>query len=224
MTDVAATGAAHARRPADLAARARSGCRCAPIRGAMAGLIVIIVLILLRGLRRCHRARTTRSSSSASIFRQPAGLAGGRHSGTFRSAPTISAATCSRASSTARGISLFIGIIVVTLSLALGHRSSACCPASSAGLPDIGIMRLMDIMLAMPSLLLSIVIVVDPGPRPDQCHDRRRHHLCAALCAPDPRGGADRAVQGLCHGLAGRRRRHAAPHAERRCCRTAWRR
>ena len=36
-----------------------------------------------------------------------------------------SAATCSRASSTARGISLFIGVIVVTMSLGARHCSSA---------------------------------------------------------------------------------------------------
>ena len=60
-------------------------------------------------------------------------------------------------------ISLLVGCIVVTLSLAAGL---ACGLVSGffRGVPDIGLMRLMDILLAMPSLLLSIVIVSILGP------------------------------------------------------------
>jgi dipeptide transport system permease protein len=51
----------------------------------------------------------------------------------------------------------------VTLSLALG-LFFGLMSGFFRGLPDIGIMRLMDIVLAMPSLLLSIVIVSILGP------------------------------------------------------------
>jgi len=60
-------------------------------------------------------------------------------------------------------ISLFIGCIVVTLSLALG-LAFGLVSGFFRGLPDIGLMRMMDIVLAMPSLLLSIVIVAILGP------------------------------------------------------------
>ncbi|MGH6933501.1 MAG: ABC transporter permease subunit [Dongiaceae bacterium] len=60
-------------------------------------------------------------------------------------------------------ISLLIGCIVVTLSLALG-LGFGLIAGFFRGLPDIGLMRFMDVLLAMPSLLLSIVIVAILGP------------------------------------------------------------
>jgi len=60
-------------------------------------------------------------------------------------------------------LSLLIGAIVVTLSLALGI-GFGLLSGFFRGLPEITIMRLMDIVLAMPSLLLSLVIVAILGP------------------------------------------------------------
>jgi len=60
-------------------------------------------------------------------------------------------------------LSLFIGSIVVTISLALGV-GLGLVSGFFRGTADIGIMRLMDIVLSMPSLLLSIVIVAILGP------------------------------------------------------------
>ncbi|KAA3634352.1 MAG: ABC transporter permease subunit, partial [Proteobacteria bacterium] len=59
--------------------------------------------------------------------------------------------------------SLIIGIIVVTLSLTLGIALGLVA-AFARGVVEIGIMRLMDIMLALPSLLLAVVIVAILGP------------------------------------------------------------
>jgi dipeptide transport system permease protein len=60
-------------------------------------------------------------------------------------------------------LSLTIGLIVVTLSLALGI-GFGLVSGFFRGTPDIAIMRLMDIVLSMPSLLLSVVIVAILGP------------------------------------------------------------
>ena len=60
-------------------------------------------------------------------------------------------------------LSLIIGTIVVTLSLALGIAFGMVA-GFFRGVTDIGLMRFMDIILAMPSLLLSIVIVAILGP------------------------------------------------------------
>ncbi|MET1026888.1 MAG: ABC transporter permease subunit, partial [Dongiaceae bacterium] len=60
-------------------------------------------------------------------------------------------------------LSLLIGAIVVTLSLALGI-GLGLLSGFFRGMPEITIMRLMDIVLAMPSLLLSLVIVAILGP------------------------------------------------------------
>ena len=73
------------------------------------------------------------------------------------------------------------------------RSSSASCsawsPASSAARSRSSIMRLMDIILPLPSLLLAIVIVAILGPGPDQRDARGRHRLPAALRAPHPRRG-----------------------------------
>jgi dipeptide transport system permease protein len=60
-------------------------------------------------------------------------------------------------------LSLLIGVIVVTLSLAMGI-GFGLLSGFFRGAPEITIMRLMDIILAMPSLLLSLVIVAILGP------------------------------------------------------------
>ncbi len=59
--------------------------------------------------------------------------------------------------------SLIIGIIVVTISLTLGITLGLVA-AFFRGVTDIVIMRAMDIMLALPSLLLAVVIVAILGP------------------------------------------------------------
>jgi dipeptide transport system permease protein len=60
-------------------------------------------------------------------------------------------------------LSLIIGAVVVTLSLALGVLLGLTA-AALGGTVDIAIMRLMDIILAFPSLLLAIVVVAILGP------------------------------------------------------------
>jgi len=60
-------------------------------------------------------------------------------------------------------LSLIIGSIVVTLSLALGV-AFGLLSGFFRGIPDIGIMRFMDILLSVPSLLLAIVVVAILGP------------------------------------------------------------
>src|SRR5215471_20838670 len=60
-------------------------------------------------------------------------------------------------------LSLIIGSIVVTLSLALGILFGLVS-GFFRGIPDIGIMRFMDVLLSIPSLLLAIVVVAILGP------------------------------------------------------------
>jgi dipeptide transport system permease protein len=60
-------------------------------------------------------------------------------------------------------LALLIGAIVVTLSLAVGVILGLIA-GFARGVTDVLIMRLCDIMLALPSLLLAIVIVAVLGP------------------------------------------------------------
>lgn len=60
-------------------------------------------------------------------------------------------------------LSLMIGFMVVTLALTVG-TSLGLIAAFAGGIVDIVIMRLMDVILVFPSLLLAIVIVAILGP------------------------------------------------------------
>ena len=59
--------------------------------------------------------------------------------------------------------SLLVGVIVVTLSLSAGI-SIGLIAASFRGALEVVIMRMMDVILAIPSLLLALVIVAILGP------------------------------------------------------------
>jgi dipeptide transport system permease protein len=59
--------------------------------------------------------------------------------------------------------SLFVGVIVITLSLSAGI-SIGLIAASFRGALEAVIMRMMDVILAIPSLLLALVIVAILGP------------------------------------------------------------
>ena len=60
--------------------------------------------------------------------------------------------------------SLFIGFVVVIGALVSRRHRSACSPAISAAGSMRVIMRVMDIILAFPSLLLALVLVAILGP------------------------------------------------------------
>lgn len=60
-------------------------------------------------------------------------------------------------------LSLLIGVVVVALSLSVGTVLGLVA-AFAGGVADIVIMRLMDVLLVFPSLLLAIVVVAILGP------------------------------------------------------------
>jgi len=60
-------------------------------------------------------------------------------------------------------LSLLIGAVVVALSLSVGTMLGLTA-AFTGGLLDVAIMRLMDVLLVFPSLLLAIVVVAILGP------------------------------------------------------------
>jgi dipeptide transport system permease protein len=129
--------------------------------GAMAGLTIIVILILC-AIFADVIAPHSPIEQFRENFRQPPVWSDGG-SWTFpRGTDDLGRCLLSRIIHGTR-ISLFVGIIVVTLSLALG-LFFGLMSGFFRGLPDIGIMRLMDMLLAMPSLLLSIVIVSILGP------------------------------------------------------------
>ncbi len=105
-------------------------------------------------------------------------------------------------------LSLLIGIAVVALSIVVGIALGLVA-GFFRGVDEIAIMRLMDIILTLPSLLLAIVIVAILGPGPDERDARGRGRRAAALRAHHARRGDLGDVEGLCH----RRAQRPAPAA-----------
>jgi dipeptide transport system permease protein len=129
-------------------------------KGAMLGLVIVALLVVCAVFADVIAPHDPIEQFRQN-FRQPPVWSGGTWEFPFGT-DDVGRCLLSRIIHGTR-ISLFIGCIVVTLSLALG-LAFGLVSGFFRGLPDIGLMRMMDIVLAMPSLLLSIVIVAILGP------------------------------------------------------------
>jgi dipeptide transport system permease protein len=130
-------------------------------RGAMAGLVVIILLVVIAALADVVAPHSPIEQFRENFLQPPAWATGGSWAFPLGT-DDVGRDVLSRIIYGAR-LSLFIGSIVVTISLALGI-AFGLLSGFYKGMADIGIMRFMDIILSMPSLLLSIVIVAILGP------------------------------------------------------------
>lgn len=130
-------------------------------RGALGGLIVIVVIVALAVLADWVAPHSPIEQFRDNRLQPPAWVAGGSWAFPLGT-DDIGRDILSRLMHGAR-LSLLIGVIVVTLSLAVG-----ICLGLVAGFfrgtVDILIMRAMDILLAVPSLLLAIVVAAILGP------------------------------------------------------------
>lgn len=129
--------------------------------GAVAGLAVIVVLLVAALLAPWLAPHPPAEQYRDALLLPPAWLAGG--SWTYPlGTDDVGRDLLSRLLYGSR-VSLLIGCIVVTLSLAAGVILGLVA-GSFRGAVETLIMRLMDIMLALPSLLLAIAIVAVLGP------------------------------------------------------------
>jgi len=130
-------------------------------RGAMAGLVIIALVVFCAVFADFVAPHSPVEQFRDHFLTPPVWQAGGSWRFPFGT-DDVGRCILSRIIYGAR-LSLIIGTIVVTLSLALGI-GFGLISGFFRGLPDIAIMRFMDIVLAMPSLLLAIVIVAILGP------------------------------------------------------------
>ena len=129
--------------------------------GAVAGLAVIVVLLVAALLAPWLAPHPPAEQYRDALLLPPAWLAGG--SWTYPlGTDDVGRDLLSRLLHGSR-VSLLIGCIVVTLSLAAGVLLGLVA-GFFRGAVETLIMRLMDIMLALPSLLLAIAIVAVLGP------------------------------------------------------------
>ena len=129
--------------------------------GAVAGLVVIVVLILLALFADFVAPHSPILTNNAAFLKPPFWQQGGSIAYPLGT-DAIGRDILSRLIHGAR-LSLLIGIAVVTLSVIAGTILGLVA-GFFRGVIEIAIMRLMDITLTLPSLLLAIVIVAILGP------------------------------------------------------------
>ena len=129
--------------------------------GAVAGLVVVIAVLLTAAFANVLAPYPPNLTNSAVFLQPPAWQTGGSWAYPLGT-DAIGRDIVSRLIWGAR-LSLFIGIAVVALSIVIGIALGLVA-GFFRGVTEIAIMRLMDIMLTLPSLLLAIVIVAFSVP------------------------------------------------------------
>jgi len=129
--------------------------------GAVAGLVIIVAVVLIALLAPVIAPHDPNLTNTAIALKPPFWQEGGSISYPLGTDP-IGRDILSRLIYGAQ-LSLLIGIAVVALSIVIGTVLGLVA-GFFRGLTEIFIMRLMDIILTLPSLLLAIVIVAVLGP------------------------------------------------------------
>jgi len=130
-------------------------------KGALAGLCVILALIVLAALADVISPHSPTVTHDDAFLRPPFWEAGGSFLYPLGT-DAIGRDMLSRLIHGTR-FSLFIGVVVVALSLTAGTLLGLVA-GFFRGFTEIAIMRLMDTLLTLPSLLLALVVVAILGP------------------------------------------------------------
>ena len=130
-------------------------------RGALAGLIIVLAVLLIALFAPVLAPHPPYQTNSAAFLKPPFWQQGGSLT-YLLGTDAIGRDILSRLMHGAR-LSLVIGIAVVALSVVVG-TVLGLLSGYFRGIFEIAIMRLMDIILTLPSLLLAIVIVAILGP------------------------------------------------------------
>ena len=130
-------------------------------KGALSGLFVILTLIALAALADVISPHSPTVTHDDAFLRPPFWEEGGSFLYPLGT-DAIGRDMLSRLIHGTR-FSLFIGVVVVALSLTLGTLLGLVA-GFFRGFTEIAIMRLMDTLLTLPSLLLALVVVAILGP------------------------------------------------------------
>lgn len=130
-------------------------------RGAVAGLATILVIALVALCANVIAPHSPIEQFRDATLAPPAWQAGGSTK-FILGTDAVGRDVLSRVIHGAR-LSLMIGLVSVSLSLSLGVTLGLVA-GYFRGVIEIAIMRLMDVMLALPSLLLAVAIVAVLGP------------------------------------------------------------
>lgn len=130
-------------------------------KGAVIGLVVFIIILIVAVFAPLFAPHEPNEQNRAVLLAVPFSMEGGSASFPLGT-DAVGRDILSRLIYGAR-FSLFIGVVVVTLSVISGVLIGLVA-GFFRGKVDTAIMRLMDIILAFPSLLLALVLVAVLGP------------------------------------------------------------
>ena len=130
-------------------------------KGAVAGLVIVLLVLVMAAFAPWIAPYAPNDTDPSVFLTPPAWQAGGSNAH-WLGTDAIGRDILSRLIHGAR-LSLVIGIAVVALSVLVG-TVLGLLSGFFRGIFEIAIMRLMDIILTLPSLLLAIVIVAILGP------------------------------------------------------------
>jgi dipeptide transport system permease protein len=130
-------------------------------RGAMIGLVVIVALLLCAVFADVIAPYSPKEQFTDAVLKPPSFQAVGGHVFLLGTDP-VGRDLLSRLIHGTR-LSLVIGLVSVGISLGLGSLLGLFAGFFRGGV-EYAIMRLMDIMLALPSLLLAVAVVAILGP------------------------------------------------------------
>jgi dipeptide transport system permease protein len=130
-------------------------------KGAVIGLAVFVIVVLMAIFAPLIAPHLPNEQDRTLLLLPPSWMEGGKSSFLLGTDP-VGRDIFSRLVYGAR-FSLFIGVVVVSLSVFLGVVIGLIA-GFAGGKTDIAIMRVMDIILAFPSLLLALVLVAILGP------------------------------------------------------------
>jgi dipeptide transport system permease protein len=129
--------------------------------GAVAGLAIVVLVLLMAALAPWIAPYAPNQTDPSVFLTPPAWTVGGSNAH-WLGTDAIGRDILSRLIHGAR-LSLTIGLAVVALSVALGTVLGLTA-GYFRGVFEVAVMRMMDIILTLPSLLLAIVIVAILGP------------------------------------------------------------
>jgi dipeptide transport system permease protein len=130
-------------------------------KGALAGLILFAAFILIAALAPLIAPYTPDAQDRAAVLAPPAWQAGGSVAHLLGT-DAVGRDLLSRIIYGGRW-SLFIGLVVIVISMT-GGIALGLAAAFARGFVDTLIMRILDVLLAIPSLLLALVVVAILGP------------------------------------------------------------
>ncbi|AGS20600.1 ABC transporter permease subunit [Rhizobium etli] len=130
-------------------------------KGAVIGLVVFVIILVVAIFAPVFAPHAPNDQNREVLLAVPAWMEGG-HASFPLGTDAVGRDILSRLIYGAR-FSLFIGVVVVTLSVICGVLIGLVA-GYFRGRIDTAIMRLMDIILAFPSLLLALVLVAVLGP------------------------------------------------------------